>query len=71
MPSPEQLQIRCGVSLVSPHILLGIENVDYLYINSILLITKYYIYSCKFKNTGKKYKTGKSPTPSGKISIVR
>ena len=47
----EQLQIRCGglAGLSGRDILLGIENVDYLYINSILLITKYYIYSCKFK----------------------
>jgi hypothetical protein len=45
----EQLQIRCGglSGLSRRDILLGIENVDYLYINSILLITKYYIYSCK------------------------
>ena len=43
----EQLQIRCGglSGLSGRDILLGIENVDYLYINSILLITKYYIYS--------------------------
>ena len=47
----EQLQTRCGglSGLSGRDILLGIENVDYLYINSILLITKYYIYSCKFK----------------------
>ena len=38
----EQLQIRCGglAGLSGRDILLGIENVDYLYINSILLITK-------------------------------
>jgi hypothetical protein len=45
------LQSRCGglSGLCGRDILLGIENVDYLYINSILLITKYYIYSRKFK----------------------
>ena len=45
------MQIRCGglSGLSRRDILLEIENVDYLYINSILLITKYYIYSCKFK----------------------
>jgi hypothetical protein len=39
----EQLQIRCGglSGLSGRDILLGIENVDYLYINSILLITIY------------------------------
>jgi len=59
------LQIRCG-GLSGPSrrdILLGIENVDYLYINSILLITKYYIYSCKFKKV--------VPSFSGVISLLR
>ena len=49
----EQLQIGCeGLSGLSRReILLGIENVDYLYINSILLITKYSIYSREFKKS--------------------
>jgi hypothetical protein len=34
-----------------------------LYINSILLITKYYIYSCKFKKV--------VPSFSGVISLLR
>jgi hypothetical protein len=61
----EQLQIRCGglSGLSRRDILLGIENVDYLYINSILLITKYYIYSCKFKKV--------VPSFSGVISLLR
>jgi hypothetical protein len=58
----EQLQIRCG-GLSRRDILLGIENVDYLYINSIMLITKYYIYSCKFKKV--------VPSFSGVMSLLR
>ena len=61
----EQLQIRCGglSGLSRRDILLGIENVDYLYINSIMLITKYYIYSCKFKKV--------VPSFSGVMSLFR
>jgi hypothetical protein len=61
----EQLQIGCeGLSGLSRReILLGIENVDYLYINLILLITKYYIYSCKFQEV--------VPSFSGVISLLR
>jgi hypothetical protein len=61
----EQLQIRCGglSGLSRRDILLGIENVNYLYINSILLITKYYIYSCQFQKV--------VPSFSGVISLLR
>ena len=61
----EQLQIRCGGLAVLPErdILLGIKNVEYLYINSILLITKYYMYSCKFNIV--------VPSFSGVISLLR
>ena len=56
---------RCGGLAVLPErdILLGIKNVEYLYINSILLITKYYMYSCKFKIV--------VPSFSGVISLLR
>jgi hypothetical protein len=56
----EQLQINCGVSSVSPG---EIEHVDCLYINSILLITKYYIYPCKFKKV--------VPSFSGVLHLLR
>ena len=58
----EQLQIRCG-GLSRRDILLGIENVDYLYIYSIMLITKYCIYSCNFKKV--------VPSFSGVMSLLR
>jgi hypothetical protein len=59
----EQLQIRCLSGLSMIDILLGIEHLDYLYINSILLISKYYIYSCKFKKV--------VPSFSGVMSLLR
>jgi hypothetical protein len=38
-------------------------HLDYLYINSVLLISKYYIYSCKFKKV--------VPSFSGVMSLLR
>ena len=54
------MQINCGVSSVSPG---DIEHVDCLYINSILLITKYYMYPCKFKKV--------VPSFSGVLPLLR
>ena len=61
----EQLQIRCGgfSGLSRRDILLGIENVDYLYIYSIMLITKYCNYSCNSKKV--------VPSFSGVMSLLR